>query len=163
MKAGRGKSILAALLVICLAAGGWYAWTHRGPPSPGTVPGTDGTWIEDMDAAHALARTTARPIFLLFTGSDWCDFCRLMKLEVYSKPEWKDFASRRLVLVMLDFPKRHPQTAALKAQNKRLADLHHVEGYPTMVVLAPDGHELGKLTTNLILSEFLTEVARLIQ
>jgi hypothetical protein len=49
-----------------------------------------------------------------------------------------------VVLLMLDFPEHKRQTAALKAQNERLADEYRVVGYPTVIFLRPDGRKVGK-------------------
>ena len=40
-----------------------------------------------------------------FTGSDWCGWCIMLDKEIFSKPEFKEYASKNLVLLELDFPR----------------------------------------------------------
>lgn len=65
--------------------------------------------------------------------------------EILTTPEFREFASAHLVLVKVDFPMHHPQSAAEQTQNKQLAAQFQVQGYPTLVMLNPDGHESGTL------------------
>ena len=43
------------------------------------------------------------------------------------------------MLVTVDFPKDRKLTDEVQAQNKALAEKFGVEGYPTLVVIDPDG------------------------
>ena len=63
----------------------------------------------------------------------------LMDRQVFEKEEWKKWAADNLVCVKLDFPTRVRQSDALKAQNKKLMDRFDVRGFPTFVLLSPDG------------------------
>jgi thioredoxin-related protein len=49
-----------------------------------------------------------------------------------------------LVLVELDFPRGKEQSAELKAQNEALAKQYGVRGFPTILVLSPDGELIEK-------------------
>src|SRR6478609_8211905 len=44
-------------------------------------------------------------VLLNFTGSDWCGYCKHMQAEIFSKPQFQDYAAKNLVLVELDFPR----------------------------------------------------------
>ena len=121
---------LAALLVV-------GAVLQAGPAPSG--------WMTDFVSAQRNAQEGNRPMLLLFTGSDWCGWCIKLHKDVLSKPAFKRFAvSKKLLLVYLDFP-RGPQPEELKAQNRELARKFNVRGYPTTIVLAPDGRELGRM------------------
>ena len=58
--------------------------------------------------------------------------------------EFTDFAKQNLVLVEVDFPRAKAQSPALKKANHELQAKFAVTGYPTIVVLDPDGAELAK-------------------
>jgi len=62
-----------------------------------------------------------------------------MDKEVLSKPEFKEYASKNLVLVEIDFPRRKPQSSDLQKQNMELAQQYQIEGFPTFVVLDGGG------------------------
>ena len=63
-----------------------------------------GAFLQDVDAARALAKEKGLPLLLDFTGSDWCGYCQWMDREVFSKDEWKAWAATGIVAAMIDFP-----------------------------------------------------------
>jgi len=44
----------------------------------------------------------------------------------------------------VDFPRAKEQTEELKQQNLDLARKYEIKGYPTIIVLSPDGKTAGK-------------------
>jgi len=78
-------------------------------------------------------------VFIDFTGSDWCVWCKKMDEDTFAKPEFADYAKKKLVLVQLDFPNQTAQSDELKKANQDLAAKFKVEGYPTLIALKPDG------------------------
>ena len=115
------------------------------PAAQGDAVFKDG-WTEDYKGALRTAKSKNLPLFLDFTGSDWCGWCMLMDRKVFDQKEWKKWAADNLVCVKLDFPSRIRQSDALKAQNKALMQRFGVQGFPTFVVLSPDGDkELARL------------------
>lgn len=102
-------------------------------------------WLTDYDAALRQAKKEKKLLLLNFTGSDWCGWCIKLKKEVFDTDEFKKYAAQNLVLVEADFPESKPQPRALKKQNEALLDKYKVEGFPTLVVIAPEGKALGGL------------------
>jgi protein disulfide-isomerase len=84
-------------------------------------------------------------VLLDFTGSDWCGWCILLDREVFSKPQFKEYADKNLVLVEVDFPKRKPMPDAMRMQNIRLAQRYGIQGFPTIIVLNGDGKVVAEL------------------
>jgi len=135
----RNVASLAALLL--LGAG---AFATEKPAFEGALPGQ---WTMDFDAACKVASEKKLPLFLNFTGSDWCGWCKLMDKSVFSQEAWKRFAQDQVLLVWIDFPNDKtlvPEKIA--ARNQALAARFGVEGYPTYIVLDDDGQtQLGQL------------------
>lgn len=102
-------------------------------------------WGEDYDKALAQASADKKMVLLDFTGSDWCGWCMKLDKEVFSKPEFKNYAKENLVLVEVDFPQAKHQSKKLKEQNEKLKQEHRVQGYPTIVVLNAEGKKVGEL------------------
>lgn len=102
-------------------------------------------WLTDYPKAQQEAKTSHKLVLLNFTGSDWCGWCIRLDREVFSRPEFKDYASKNLVLVEADFPRGKAQDASLKRQNEELATQYQVIGFPTIVVLNGDGRKIGEL------------------
>lgn len=101
-------------------------------------------WTENFEAAKAQAKKQNKKIVLDFTGSDWCPFCLRLEKDVFSKPEFKDYAAKHLVLVEVDFPEHARQSAATKKQNEALQTKYGVQALPTIVVLSPSGAKVGQ-------------------
>lgn len=113
-------------------------------PSIGSANESDG-WLTDFEAAVAKAETEKKPLLVNFTGSDWCGWCIRLDKEVFSKPVFKEYAARELVLVEIDFPRRKEKLSEeLKIQNKKLAERFGVRGYPTILLLSADESLIGK-------------------
>jgi thioredoxin-related protein len=103
-------------------------------------------WGTDYKAALAQAKAQNKLVLLHFTGSDWCPYCQVLDKEVIDQQGFKDFADKNYVGVTVDFPHDKAQTEAVKQQNDALAKQYNVDGFPTLVVITPDGKELGRQT-----------------
>jgi protein disulfide-isomerase len=99
-------------------------------------------WLNDYKKAQQEATATNKFLLLDFTGSDWCGWCRKFNKEVFSQPQFKDYARENLVLVEVDFPRAKPQSVELRKQNQELAHQYQVQGFPTVVVLNGNGQKL---------------------
>jgi thioredoxin-related protein len=101
------------------------------------------SWLTDYAAAKAKAKSDNKLVLLEFTGSDWCGYCKRMQAEIFSKPQFQDYAAKNLVLVELDFPRAKPQSDEVRRQNMKLASEYEIEGFPTLIVLSPEGKRVG--------------------
>ena len=101
-------------------------------------------WETDFAAASAKAKEEGKYMLLDFSGSDWCGWCVRLDREVFQKDEFKKYAADNLVPVLLDFPRRKKLDAALVTQNRGLAQKYGVRGYPTIIVLGPEGDLVGR-------------------
>jgi thioredoxin-related protein len=64
--------------------------------------------------------------------------------QVARSPEFAAYAKTNLVLIVVDFPNKAPQSDALKSDNMALQKKYEVEGFPTLILLNADGKELGR-------------------
>ena len=102
-------------------------------------------WQTDLPKAQAAAKADNKLVMLDFTGSDWCGWCIKLHNEVFSKPEFAEYAKKNLVLVEVDFPRRKQQSDQLKKANQALQEKYKIEGYPTIIVLNGNGEKVGEL------------------
>ena len=102
-------------------------------------------WLTDLPKAQARAKEEKRMVLLDFTGSDWCGWCIKLHNEVFSKPEFAEYARKNLVLVEVDFPKKKKLSAEQKRANDALQQKYRIEGYPTIIVLNGEGKKIGEL------------------
>lgn len=134
--------------VVLIAATAITAWVYqaRASKQSGGPSGTgSAAWMTDANAALARARAENRTVVMDFTGSDWCGWCIKLDEEVFSTAEFADYASKNLVLLKLDFPRRKKLPDAEQKQNEELAKKYSVTGFPTIVVLHPNGSTKGRL------------------
>ncbi len=102
-------------------------------------------WSENFAKASEQAKAEKKLLLIDFTGSDWCGWCIKLDKEVFTKPEFEEYAKKNLVLVEADFPRKNEQTAEVKEQNDKLQKEYKVKGYPTIVVLNAEGKKVGEL------------------
>lgn len=102
------------------------------------------TWQTDINKAISISKQENKPLFLFFTGSDWCGWCIRLQKEVFKTPEFEAWAKEKVVLVELDFPRRTPQPDAIKMQNNQLQQFFEVRGYPTVWFVKAGGLVDGK-------------------
>ena len=104
----------------------------------------DSNWGTELPAALSQAKKDNKMVLMDFTGSDWCGWCKKLDKEVFSTPEFAEYAKKNLVLVEVDFPANKKQTAELKKVNAALKDKYGAEGFPTIVIVSGDGKQLWK-------------------
>jgi len=103
------------------------------------------TWYTDMAKAVEASRQEQKPLFLFFTGSDWCGWCMKLQNEVFKTPEFTAWVKDHAILVELDYPRRTPQSEEIKQQNGQLQQMFQVQGYPTVWFVKPAVKEDGKI------------------
>jgi thiol-disulfide isomerase/thioredoxin len=114
--------------------------TATGVPAGGAVQSAAGiAWrhprdAAELDALFAEARASGRPVFL-YWGAAWCPPCNQVKATLFGRPDFVE-KSRAFLPVYLDGDLPGAQ---------RLGARFGVVGYPTMVLLRPDGRELTRL------------------
>ena len=99
----------------------------------------DSAWSTNLKTAQEEAKANHKLLLLDFTGSDWCGYCIQLDKAILSQQQFKDYASKNLVLVEIDFPRRKAQSVDVQKQNQELAERYQIEGFPTLVVLNGDG------------------------
>jgi len=103
-----------------------------------------GGWTDDFPAALAKAKAENKPVLIDFTGSDWCGWCIKLQKDVFSTAAFKKFAESNVVLMEADFPQGKKLSPGVQKQNDELQAKYKVEGYPTLVLLSPEGKELDR-------------------
>lgn len=122
--------LLASLALLTLGTHGAFA-------KPG--------WIEDFDKGLAQAKTEKKIALADFTGSDWCVWCQRLDKEIFSKPEFKEYAKANLVLVEVDFPQLKPLSKSKQEKHDKLAKEYDIKGFPTVLVFDAEGKKIGQL------------------
>jgi thioredoxin-related protein len=121
------KKIKQFLLIVSLLISGGY-WGQK----EALKEETGLSWYTDIIKASEISKASHKPLFAFFTGSDWCVWCKKLQNDVFSKPEFIQWAKKNVVLVELDFPRRKTLSPELTQQNASLQQTFRVQGYPTV-------------------------------
>lgn len=98
-------------------------------------------WVTDLEKAFVQAKAEKKAVLVEFTGSDWCPPCIAMRKNVFSKKEFVEAASKKYILVELDFPKGDK---ALEAKNEPFAEKYQVKTFPTVILFSAAGKEFTR-------------------
>jgi len=92
-----------------------------------------------------LAKSTNRPLLLAFIGTDWSISSLKLDREVFDQAEFVDDLKYKFVLCKLHFYQTQSRFPEIIRQNEELATKYKVQEFPTVVVLSPDGRDIGRL------------------
>ena len=101
-------------------------------------------WSDNFESVLKTAKAEKKHVLIDFTGSDWCGWCIRLNEEVFSKTAFKKYAKENLVLLEIDFPARKKQSNELKAQNEALSEKYDIKGFPTIILLNPEGELVAR-------------------
>lgn len=141
-----GMRAMAVLLVVVAST------TVACGSRPEAAAGAGGLpYVATLDAARAQAAREGKLVMVNFYAS-WCGWCRKLESQTLADPQVVR-ALAPLVPVRLDGDREGRDEAA------RLK----VRGYPTIVFLAADGREVGRIPGYLEPGPFLQELADIVQ
>ena len=130
------KRLIFMLAACCIAATAFGAKMSKSVPKG---------WSEDFAAAQERAGKEGKLILLAFSGSDWCGWCVKMEKDIYSNKKFLKKAGEDYVLVMIDSPRNKDILSKLaKKQNPELVRKYGIRGYPSTIVVRPDGEEVRR-------------------
>lgn len=102
------------------------------------------TWLSNIDNAINIAKKKDVPVFIHFTGSDWCGWCTKLKNEVYDHDSFIQYTKDNLVMVKLDYPRDIEQTEETKTYNREMLEKYEIQGFPTVLLLDSNGTLISK-------------------
>lgn len=100
-------------------------------------------WLTDLETGKKQAAAEHKAVLVEFTGSDWCPPCIALRKNVLMTPAFNEYATKNFVLVELDFPNSKPQPSEEKQKNDAWAKQYNVDGFPTILVMDPQGNTYG--------------------
>ena len=110
----------------------------------GSILACDASDDTDFPFSIALAKRSNRPLLLAFLGTDWSISSLKLDREVFDQAAFADNQRYNFLLCKIHFYQTQERDAKVLRQNRDLAIKYHIEQFPTVVVLSPDGAELGR-------------------
>ena len=100
-------------------------------------------WQTDLPVVCRQAEKENKLVLIDFTGSDWCSACVRLRRTVLDAPSFREFADSRFVLLEVDLPLKKSLNPELQRRNEEIANHYGVAGFPTLMVINPQGQVMG--------------------
>ena len=95
---------------------------------------------DDLDAAIAASKKSGKTVYAVFSGSDWCYWCKVLEQGYLSKKDFVKEASKKLELVFIDTPRDKSRLSdKARENNPALVKKYGIRGFPTVMFIAQDG------------------------
>jgi thiol-disulfide isomerase/thioredoxin len=98
-------------------------------------------WLTNYDEALAESTRSGKPVFVLFTGSDWCPHCRTLEDRVFETSEFQSWSEEHVVLLMLDLPESGI-SPTVRSERSRICIKYGVRTFPSVLVLDSFGEKI---------------------
>ncbi len=106
-------------------------------------------WEVDVKKAADIAISEKKPLFLFYTGSDWCAACKKLHNEVFTQPQFREWAKKNVVAVELDFPRNKQPDERYHQTNTQMKEMFGITGYPTVVFATAAKNKYGLYYTRI--------------
>jgi protein disulfide-isomerase len=101
---------------------------------------------KDFSKAQEIARAYQKPLVLLFTGSDWCQYSQELVKNTLLSDGFIQTIKTSLIFVQVDFPEINGALTGERIQlNASLKEKFNITEFPTVVLVDPDMREITRL------------------
>lgn len=130
----RKLSTVLALALVCILGLGLTATAQDDP------------YYADFDAAMAAAKEKNMDVLIKFY-TDWCSWCKMIDTVVLVQDQAKEFFTNEMMLVRVN-----------AEVDTMLAKKYAISGYPTLVLVHPDGSEIDRIVGYMTIAPFLKQL-----
>ena len=120
-------------------------------------------FTDDLDAAIAASKKSGKTVYAVFSGSDWCYWCKVLEQGYLSKKDFVKEASKKLELVFIDSPRDKSMLSdKARENNPALVKKYGIRGYPTVMFIAQDGSgaKASRPAKNISPKEYAKQLAK---
>ena len=97
-------------------------------------------FTDDLDAAIAASKKSGKTVYAVFSGSDWCYWCKVLEAGYLSKKDFVNEASKEFELVFIDTPRDKSKLSEnARAKNPTLIKKYGIRYFPTVMFISADG------------------------
>ena len=103
-------------------------------------------FTDNLDEALKSAKANKRYVVAVFSGSDWCGWCKKLEKEILSTETFRKGAVGRYELVYIDNPRNQDLLSEHgKENNRKLTSKYDVHGFPTVLILDANGEKVAEM------------------
>ena len=103
-------------------------------------------FTDNLDEALKSAKANKRYVVAVFSGSDWCGWCKKLEKEILSTETFRKGATGRYELVYIDNPRnKNLLSEHGKKNNSELTSKYDIHGFPTVLILDADGKKVAEM------------------
>ena len=114
-----------------------------------------GPWEESETIARQRAAREGKPLLIWFTDSARSPMCKALTQELFSKPDFEQWASEKLIRLRVDaniqvndpdltLGEKESRLVELKNYVARMKKTYKALGYPSLFLLNPSGEVIGR-------------------
>ena len=97
-------------------------------------------FTDDLDAAISASKASGKVVCAVFSGSDWCYWCKVLEEDHLSKKDFVNEASKNLELVFIDFPRDKSKLSdKARENNPTLMKKYGIKYFPTVMFIDQNG------------------------
>lgn len=97
-------------------------------------------FTDDLEAAISASKASGKTVYAVFSGSDWCYWCKVLEEGYLSKKDFVKEASKNLELVFIDTPRDKSRLSdKARENNPILVKKYGIRGFPTVMFISADG------------------------
>ncbi len=126
----RSVIIIGCIVLVAIAA---YALLGSETQTNVETSNPNLNWNTDLNSALSEAKATNKPLFIDFYAT-WCSYCKKLDENTFSDNRVQQKLNSKYVLVKIDTDK-----------NKDITSKYKIYGFPTMVLLDPNGNEIKRI------------------
>ena len=102
-------------------------------------------FTDDYDAAIKRASEEKKTVLAIFSGSDWCYWCKLLESGILVKQEFTDAVTNDLVCLFVDSPNDKSRISEkARVQNPKLVKKYGIQRYPSILLLDAKGNKIAE-------------------
>jgi len=122
--------LFAILGIVILIAGFFYVRNHW----------LRATWNDEYSQALQSATDENKLVFIYFTRSRTCGWCKKLDSETFDQPEFRGYAAKNLVMLKVDLDWPRYTSSEIQELDKRF----QVDSVPLVVILSSQGEMLAR-------------------
>ncbi|MBR0198337.1 MAG: thioredoxin family protein [Kiritimatiellae bacterium] len=101
-------------------------------------------FTDNLTEAFQEAKASGKFVYVCFSGSDWCGWCRRLDKEVFEKETFLSAVTNDYILVFIDSPRDQSLLSErAREENPKLVERYSIRGFPTALVFDETGLKIA--------------------